>query len=65
MANYQIIPLTDGSGFNIGVAGSDGARQTMLGFASMQEAEAWIQQDRRLTGSADDALSESVSADSI
>jgi hypothetical protein len=49
MATYQIIPLGDGSGFNIGVADSDGTRRTMLGFASLEEAEAWISQDRRLS----------------
>lgn len=49
MTTYQIIPLGDGSGFNIGIAGSDGTRQTMLGFTSMEEAEAWISHDRRLT----------------
>ena len=53
MATYQIIPCGDGSGFNIGVAGSDGTRQTMLGFTSMEEAEAWIIQDRRLSGGAE------------
>ena len=58
MATYQIIPLGNGSGFNIGVAGSDGTRQTMLGFTSMEEAEAWIMQDRRLTGVADYQLSD-------
>jgi hypothetical protein len=49
MATYQIIPLGDGSGFNIGVADSDGTRRTMLGFASLEEAEAWISHDRRLS----------------
>ena len=50
MAIYQIIPIGDGSGFNIGVAGSDGTRQTMLGFATQEEAEAWILPDKRLSG---------------
>ena len=50
MAIYQIIPIGDGSGFNSGVAGSDGTRQTMLGFATQEEAEAWILQDKRLSG---------------
>jgi hypothetical protein len=49
MTTYTIIPTPDGSGFNIGIAGSNGARQTMLGFASQEEAEAWINQDRRLS----------------
>ena len=50
MTTYTIIPSPDGSGFNIGIAGSNGARQTMLGFTSEAEAEAWINQDRRRDG---------------
>ncbi|WP_428492991.1 hypothetical protein [Rhodopila sp.] len=50
MTTYTIVPTTDGTGFHIGVAGSNGARQTMLGFTSKQEAEAWIIQDKRLNG---------------
>jgi hypothetical protein len=49
MTTYTIIPTQDGSGFNIGIASANGARQTMLGFASEAEAEAWIIQDRRLS----------------
>lgn len=47
MTTYAIVPNADGTGFNISIAGSDGARQTMLGFKSEAEAEAWIAQDRR------------------
>jgi len=47
MTTYTIIP--DGDGFNIGIAGSNGTRQTMLGFASEAEAEAWILHDKRLS----------------
>ncbi len=50
MTQYIIVPNGDGSGFNISVAGANGARQTMLGFSSEAEAEAWIVQDRRLAG---------------
>lgn len=64
MTTYQIIPIGDGSGFNIGVAGSDGTRQTMLGFTSMEEAEAWITQDRRLAGAADLQFSDRLAAQS-
>jgi hypothetical protein len=49
MTTYTIVPNGDGTGFNISIAGSNGARQTMLGFASEAEAEAWIIQDRRLS----------------
>jgi hypothetical protein len=50
MTQYTIIPVSDGSGFSIGVTGANGARQTMLGFSSQEEAEAWIIQDKRLAG---------------
>ncbi|HBK06250.1 MAG TPA: hypothetical protein DDZ81_10350 [Acetobacteraceae bacterium] len=50
MTQYTIIPIPDGSGFHIGIAGANGARQTMLGFATQEEAEAWITRDKRLTG---------------
>jgi hypothetical protein len=53
MTTYTIIPAADGSGFHIGVAGSDGARHTILGFASTEEAEAWILQDKRLNNGAE------------
>jgi hypothetical protein len=49
MTTYNIIPVDDGGGFNIGIAGSDGTRQTMLGFTSEAEALAWIEQDKRLS----------------
>ena len=48
MTTYTIIPTDNGASFNIGVAGSDGTRQTMLGFVSEAEAEEWINQDKRL-----------------
>ncbi len=44
----MILPVNDGSGFHVGVTGEDGARQTILGFQSQAEAEAWILQDKRL-----------------
>jgi hypothetical protein len=53
MASYTIKPRADGAGFDIGVVGSNGARQTMLGFKTEAEAEAWIAQDRRLTDASD------------
>jgi hypothetical protein len=62
MTTYTIIPTGDGSGFHIGVAGSDGARQTMLGFESMQEAEEWILQDQRLNGGGDVLKSQEAAA---
>jgi hypothetical protein len=50
MTQYIIVPNGDGSGFNITVAGANGARQTMLGFSTEAEAEAWIVRDKRLDG---------------
>jgi len=50
MTQYIIVPNGDGSGFNIAVAGANGARQTMMGFGTEAEAEAWIAQDKRLDG---------------
>jgi hypothetical protein len=50
MTTYIIIPTDNGASFNIGIAGADGARQTMLGFTSEAEAQAWISQDKRLNG---------------
>jgi hypothetical protein len=52
MSTYTILPVGDGSGFNIGVAGLNGARQTILGFKSEADAEAWIVQDKRLNEAA-------------
>ena len=50
MTQYIIVPNGDGSGFNIAVSGANGTRQTMLGFDTQAEAEAWIVQDKRLGG---------------
>jgi hypothetical protein len=49
MTTYSVIPNGEGTGFNISIAGSDGTRQTMLGFESEADAEAWIVQDKRLS----------------
>jgi hypothetical protein len=51
MSTYTIIPRPDQSGYDIAIIGTDGARQTMLGFETKVEAEAWIAQDERLSGS--------------
>jgi hypothetical protein len=50
MTQYTIVPAGDGSGFHVTVSGSDGARQTMLGFTTEAEAQAWIALDKRLDG---------------
>jgi hypothetical protein len=56
MTQYIIVPNGDGTGFNIAVSGSNGARQTMLGFDTEAEAEAWIAQDKRLDGASQPSL---------
>jgi len=48
MATYTIIPRSGGDGFDIGIVGAHGERQTILGFESQADAEAWITRDRLL-----------------
>lgn len=62
MTTYQIIPAGDALGFNISIAGHDGTRQTMLGFTTKEEAEAWIKQDKRLTGDSDGHRADGIGA---
>ncbi|HEX3575865.1 MAG TPA: hypothetical protein VHU42_14785 [Rhodopila sp.] len=45
MATYTVIPAADRT-FHVAIVGDDGARQTLLGFATRTEAEAWIIWDR-------------------
>ena len=49
MSTYKITERGAGDGFDIEIAGEDGARQTMLGFSSREEAERWIVEDARLS----------------
>jgi hypothetical protein len=42
MTIYSIVLHSDGIGFNIDIVGDDGVRQTMLGFTSEAQAQAWI-----------------------
>ena len=53
MATYRIIPKADRTSFDVAVLGSDGARQTLLGFKTHADAQAWIAWDKR-PGTADD-----------
>ena len=48
MAKYTIHPGEDGVGFEISVISDNGAHQTMLGFKTVAEADAWIAEDKRL-----------------
>lgn len=46
MTVYSVEPHGDGS-FDIKIISGNGARQTMLGFASAAEAEVWIEHNKR------------------
>jgi hypothetical protein len=63
MTQYIIVQNSDGTGFNIAVLGSNGARQTMLGFDTEAEAEAWIVQDKRLDGASEAAAHQHAAGD--
>jgi hypothetical protein len=45
MATYTVTRNADHT-FHVAIVGNDGARQTLLGFATQAEAEAWITWDR-------------------
>lgn len=46
MATYTVIPKADQT-FHVAIVGNNGARQTLLGFETLADAQAWIVQDRR------------------
>jgi hypothetical protein len=48
MATYTVTPQANGRGFQILVVGTNGTRQTMLGFATEAEANEWIASDEAL-----------------
>jgi hypothetical protein len=48
MATYSLISNVDQT-FHVAIVGDDGARQTLLGFETETEAEAWIAWDRLQT----------------
>jgi hypothetical protein len=49
MATYTVVHGVDRTGFHVAIQGSDGIRQTILGFETRVEAEAWIDHDKRLS----------------
>ena len=49
MATYTVVPRVERTGFHVAIQGSDGIRQTILGFETRVEAEAWIDSDKRLS----------------
>jgi len=46
MATYEISSQSD-RGFDVKIVGDDGVRQTVLGFPTVEHAEAWILEDQR------------------
>ena len=53
MTKYRIIPKVDQTAFDVAIVGDDGARQTLLGFETRADAEAWIAWDRRPSAGGD------------
>lgn len=53
MNKYKIAARVGGTGFEVQVITTNGVRQTMLGFTTESEAQAWVVQDQRLTRAAD------------
>ncbi len=53
MDKYHIAARADGTGFDVHIVTSSGVRQTVLGFVTEPEAQAWIAQDQRLSHAAD------------
>ena len=53
MNKYDIATRSDGAGFDVHIVSTNGARQTVLGFATESAAQLWIAQDQRLTRAAD------------
>jgi hypothetical protein len=53
MSKYTVSPGYGGVGFDIAVISGNGARNTLLGFATELEAQAWIMRDRRLNDHTD------------
>ena len=46
MTTYTIIPKADHTGFHVAIVCTDGVRQTILGFQTQADAEAWISRDK-------------------
>jgi hypothetical protein len=49
MITYTVIARADETGFHVKIGGSEGNRQTILGFVTEGDADAWIVNDKRLT----------------
>jgi hypothetical protein len=51
MATYTVVPKVDQTGFHVAIVGSDGVRQTILGFKTQADAETWISRDKWMNAS--------------
>jgi hypothetical protein len=58
MTTHTIIPKVDQTGFDVAIVGNNGVRQTLLGFETQADAEAWIAWDKR-PSAAEDPLTSS------
>ncbi len=47
MTTYTVLPRQDQAGYDVAIVGIDGARQTILGFKTQADADAWIEGDKR------------------
>ena len=52
MITYTVCTSAEQTGFHVKIAGSEGDRQTILGFGTEGAALAWIADDKRLTDDA-------------
>jgi hypothetical protein len=46
VTRYMIVPHVGGDTFDVKIVCADGGRQTLLGFATLGAAEAWIARDK-------------------
>jgi hypothetical protein len=49
MITYTVVASANHTGFHVKIDGSDGNRQTILGFVTESDANAWIANDKRMT----------------
>ena len=47
MNTYTVVPRRDGLGYDILVVSDNGVTQTILGFKTEADAEAWIDDDKK------------------
>ena len=50
MVTYAIAARSGRDGFDIEIVGRDGAHQTMRGFKTQEDAEAWVVEDVKQAG---------------